>query len=429
MVRLKPAIAAAPSTRIERVISPMGIEAWLVEDYTVPIVSMDFAFVGGGALDPAAKAGLSTMMSGLYDEGAGALTAQAFQEKLEETAIELDFSSSKDRVEGSLRTLVGNADTAFEMLALAINQPRFDEDAVQRVRAQIGAGLRRAESDPDSVVWKAFQARAYPGHPYGRSDKGTLATIAAITREDLVAAHRARLSRGTLKIAAVGAISAADLGRAVDRVFGPLPASVMHDKVADTVLAGLGERVISTLDVPQSTLVFGRPGLARKDADFMAAYVVNHILGGGSFTSRLWTEVREKRGLAYSVWSQMATARHAAAFYAGTATGNERAAEALAIIQAEIDRMADKGPTKGELGKALQYLIGSYALRFDTSRKIAGHLVEIQVEDLGIDYIALRNERLAGVTLADTRRAAGRLLGDGRMLLSVAGQPQAISAT
>ena len=429
MANLKPDIAAAPSTRIQQVISPLGIEVWLVEDYTVPIISMDFAFVGGSALDPAEKAGLSYMMSGLYDEGAGELSAQAFQEQLEDTAIELGYSSTKDRIEGSLRTLAGNADKAFEMLAMTVNQPRFDEDAVQRVCAQIGAGLRRAESDPDTVAWKAFQKRAYAGHPYGRSDKGTLQTIATISRADLVAAHRARLSRGTLKIAAVGAINAADLGRAVDRVFGALPASVMHDQIADTALAGLGERVISTLDVPQSTLVLGRPGLARKDADFMAAYVVNHVQGGGSFTSRLWNEVREKRGLAYSVWSQMATSRHSAAFYASTTTGNERAAESLAIIQAEIDRMADKGPTKTELAKALQYLIGSYALRFDTSRKIAGHLVEIQVEDLGIDYIALRNERLAGVTLADTRRAAGRLLGDGKMLVSIAGQPQGITAT
>lgn len=426
----KPArIAAAPSTRIDRVISPAGIEAWLVEDYTVPIISMDFAFIGGGALDPKDKAGLSYLMSGLYDEGAGQLDAQQFQEQLEDKAIELSFSSNRDRVEGGLRTMQRHADAAFEMLALALNQPRFDELAVERVKAQIMAEIKRSETDPDSMVWKAFQARAYGDHPYGRSDKGTLASVSGLTRADLVAAHTGRLSRGTLKIAVVGAISAEALGRALDRVFGALPASVMHDVIADTAIAHLGQRMISPLDVPQSTLALGRPGLRRNDADFMAAYVVNHILGGGSFTSRLWTEVREKRGLAYSVWSQMSTSRHAASFFAGTATSNEKVAESLAILEREVVKMAEKGPTKTELQKAQQYLIGSYALRFDTSRKIASHLVEMQVEDLGIDYIATRNERMAAVTLEDTRRAAHRLIGDGQMLVSVAGQPQGIPAS
>jgi len=422
-------LAAAPSTLIQRVISPKGIEAWLVEDYTVPIVSLDFAMIGGAALDPADKAGLSYFMSGLLDEGAGTMNAQAFQEKLEEHAIELGFNSSRDRMEGTLRTLSRNLDQAVKLLALAINAPRFDEDAVERGRAQIMARLKRVETDPDNLVWKAFHRRAYAGHPYSQPDKGAAATIPAITRDDIVAVHKARLSRGRLRIAAVGAISPAELGKAVDRLFAALPAREMHDSIPDTTLQGVGERLVTTLDVPQSTLALGRPGIARNDPDFMAAYVVNHILGGGSFTSRLWTEVREKRGLAYSVWSQMSTARHSAAFFAGTSTSNDRVAESLRIIEAECARMSAKGPTRSELDAAMRYLLGSYALRFDTSRKIAGHLVEIQVEDLGIDYIATRNEKLAAVTLADTRRAAARMIGDGKMLVSVCGQPKGIAAS
>ena len=421
-------VAAAPSTIIQRVISPKGIEAWLVEDYTVPIVSLDFAMIGGAALDPADKAGLSYFMSGLLDEGAGTMNAQAFQEKLEENAIELGFSSSRDRIEGSLRTLARNVDQAVKMLALAVNDPRFDEDAVTRGRAQIIARLRRVETDPDNLVWKALNQRAYAGHPYGQPDKGSMTTVPNITRDDLVSAHKARLSRGRLRIAAVGAINASDLGKAIDKVFAGLPAREMHDQVADATFQGVGERLVTTLDVPQSTLALGRPGLGRKDPDFMAAYVVNHVLGGGSFTSRLWTEVREKRGLAYSVWSQMSTGRHSATFLAGTSTSNERVAESLRIIQDECARMAEKGPTKSELEQAMKYLLGSYALRFDTSRKIAGHLVEIQVEELGIDYIATRNEKLAAVTLAETRRAAGRMIGDARMLVSVVGQPKGVTA-
>lgn len=418
--------AAAPTTRIQEIVSPGGVKAWLVEDYTVPLVSMDFAFIGGGALDPAEKPGLSYLMSGLYDEGAGPFDAQAFQERLDDTAVELSFSSNRDRFEGSLRTLVAQLDTAFELLALAINEPRFDEEAIQRVKAQIGAGLKRAETDPDSLVWRALGRRGYAGHPYGMPEKGTLETLPGLTRGDILAAHGARLSRETLRIAVVGAISASDLGKALDRAFGALPATVALGTIADIAFQGMGERIVTPLSVPQSTVAMGRPSLNRRDPDFMAAYVVNHILGGGSFTSRLWNEVREKRGLAYSVWSQMSTARHAATFYVGTATSNERVAESISIIEGEIAKMAAKGPTAGELKKAQQYLIGAYALRFDTSRKIASHLVEIQVEEMGIDYIATRNSRMAAVSLADTQRAAERLLGDGSLLISIAGQPHGL---
>lgn len=422
-------VSAAPSTRIQEVVSPLGLRAWLVEDYTVPLVSMDFAFIGGSARDPEGRAGLSYLTSGLFDEGAGPYDAQAFQEKLDDSAIELGFNSNRDRFEGSLRTLVANLDASIAMLAMALNEPRFDEDAIQRVKAQISAGLKRAETDPDSVVWRALNRRAFAGHPYGRPDKGTLESLPGITRADIIGAHKARLSRDTLRIAVVGAISAADLQRALDRAFGGLPAGADADTIADVTMQGVGERLVATLPVPQSTVAMGRPGLTRHDPDFMAASIANHILGGGSFTSRLWQEVREKRGLAYSVWSQMSTARHAAAFYVGTATSNERVGESIAIITAEIEKMAAKGPTAHELKRAQQYLIGAYALRFDTSRKIASHLVEIQIENLGIDYIANRNGLMAAVTLADAKRAAARLLGDGKMLMSVAGQPQGYAAS
>lgn len=422
-------VAAAPSTRIQHVISPKGIEAWLVEDYTIPIVALDFAFMGAGALDPADKSGLTYLMTGLLEEGAGKLDATAFQEKLEDSAIELTFNAGRDRVEGSMRTMQSTLDQAFKMLALAINEPRFDEDALERGKTQMIARLKRGETDPDHLTWKALHARAFAGHPYGRPEKGTFASIPTLTREDCVDVHTSRMARSRLKIAVVGAISAAELGKGLDRVFAGLGDVPLSQTIADVSIQGLGEKLVTTLDVPQSTLALARPGIFRKDPEFMAAYVVNHILGGGSFTSRLWTEVREKRGLAYSVWSQMSSGSHAAAFFAGTSTSNERVAESLKIIEAECLKMADKGPTGSELTKALKYLIGSYALRFDSSRKIAGHLVELQIEGLGIDYIAQRNQLVAAVTLADAKRAARRLIGDGKMLVSVCGKPKGIVAS
>lgn len=427
MPSLTAAAAGAPAANIQRVVSPAGIEAWLVEDYTVPVVSMDFAFIGGSALDPTNRNGLSNLLSGLYDEGAGDLDAQAFQEKLEEYAVEINFSCAKDKLEGSLRTLAGNFETATEMLALAVNAPRFDADAVKRVKAQIVAGLKRDENDPDQMVWRAFQAAAYPDHPYGRPTQGTIKNVTALKRADTVAAHPKRMTRDCLRIGIVGAIGAKALAQALDRIFGGLPATAERPAVPATLMAGLGTSRVVPVAVPQSTLALGRPAPARKDPDFLAIYAVNHILGGGAFTSRLWNEVREKRGLAYSVWSQLSTGRSANAFLAGTTTSNEKAAEALSIIRDEVRRMADAGPTADELDRAKKFLIGSYALRFDTSRKIAGNLVELQVEDMGMDYVATRNERLAAVSLDDARRAAQRLLGDGALLVAAAGQPTGIA--
>ncbi|HRJ69518.1 MAG TPA: pitrilysin family protein, partial [Beijerinckiaceae bacterium] len=418
MPSLTAAAVGAPAANIQRVVSPKGIEAWLVEDYTVPIVSMDFAFIGGAALDPSDRNGLSNLMSGLYDEGAGDFDARAYQERLEEYAVEISFSSSKDKLEGSLRTLVENLQTAVDLLALAVQAPRFDEDAVQRVKAQIIAGLKRDENDPDYKVWRAFQQAAYPGHPYGRPTLGTIESVTALTRDDILASHQARLTREGLRIGVVGAIGPQALSKALDTIFGALPATAAQPAIADTAMAGLGTNRIVPVAVPQSTLALGRPAPGRKDPDFLAVFVVNHVLGGGAFTSRLWNEVREKRGLAYSVWSQLSTGRHANAFLAGTTTSNERAAESLAIIRQEVLRMAESGPTADELDRAKKFLIGSYALRFDTSRKIAGNLVELQVEDMGMDYIATRNERLAALSLDDSRRAAGRLLGDGALLVA-----------
>lgn len=423
---LKEGAAASPATKVQIVRSKAGVEAWLVENYTVPVISMDFAFVGGASLDPAPKHGLARLLAETLDEGAGAYDAQAYQERLEEYAIEISFDASKDKVDGGLRTLAENRDVAFEMLALTVNRPRFDEDAVKRVKSQMVAGLKRDENDPDFNVWRAFQARGFPNHPYGRNNRGGVATVSALSREDCVKAHGARFARDALKVAVVGAIDAERLGAALDEIFGALPAKGESAPIADAEMTGLGGAAVVPLKIPQTTLALGRPGLRRSDPDFLAAYVVNHVLGGGAFTSRLWNEVREKRGLAYSVWSQLSTGRHANSFLAGTATSNERAKDSLSIIQDEVKRMADAGPTADELDKAKKFLIGSYALRFDTSRKIAGNLVEIQLEDMGLDYIATRNEKLAAVTREDATRAARRLLGNGALLVAAAGKPVGI---
>jgi zinc protease len=418
---------SSAATRIERVVSPGGIEAWLVREPAVPLVAMEFAFKGGSTQDPEGRAGTANLVSGLLDEGAGDLDSAAFHDRLDAKAIELRFSASHDHLHGSLKTLVENRDEAFDLLALAVNRPRFDAEPVERVRQQVLAGIRRKSTNANVVASEAWWATAFPGHPYGRPVEGTADSVAAITVDDFRTFVRDVMARDTLKVAVVGDIDAATLAPLLDKVFGGLPATGKRAQVADVAPQGLGQLKVLDLDVPQSVLAFGWPGLKRDDPDFMPAFVLNHILGGGTFSSRFYREVREKRGLAYSVYSYLMPMQHAGLMMGGVSTRNDRAAESLSVIEGEIARLAKEGPSEEELDKAKKYLIGSYALRFDTSGKIAGQLLQIQLDDLGIDFIHRRNDLVAAVTIADIRRVAARLLHE-KMLTTAAGRPTGLSS-
>lgn len=411
------------ASRIQRVVSKSGVEAWLVEDYTVPLIALEFAALGGSSQDPADKSGVAYFLSGILDEGAGPYDSAAFHERLDECAIELRFHADRDVFSGHLRTLTKRKDEAFEMLRLSLMEPRLDEEPLERVRHQIEAGIRHEMNDPDSVVSRAFFEAAFPDHPYGKQVHGSLESLPRIARDDLLAYQGRIIARDAIRIGVVGAIDAAALAEALDHVFGGLPASAKRNPVPDVAPAGVGSRKVIPLDIPQSSLRFGGPGLARRDPDWIPALVVNHILGGGVFSARLFREVREKRGLAYSVYSHLAPLQHSALFLGGTSTKNERTAESLALIESEIRSMADEGPTADELDKAKKYLVGSYALNFDTSTKIASQLVRIQLDDLGLDYMDRRNGLVQAVTLEEAKRVAKRLLGDGRLLVTVVGQP------
>jgi zinc protease len=417
----------AAATTIEPVVSPGGIEAWLVREPSVPLISLEFAFRGGATQDPADKAGLANMAMGLLDEGAGDLDSRAFQERLQAKAIELRFSAGRDTVAGSLRVLAEHRDEGVNLLRLALTAPRFDPDAVERIRGQVLSGLRRESTNPNELASLRWWATAFAGHPYGRPTKGTLETVPNITAADLKAYVGRVFARDTLKIAIVGNIDAAAAGTLVDTVFGALPAKADLAPVLAANPKGLGRRVVVELDVPQSVLVLGGEGIPRRDPDFMAAYIVNHILGGGSFSSRLYREVREVRGLAYSVYSTLVPLDHAALFMSATATRTDRTGQTLDVVENEISRLAESGPTADELDKAKSFLTGSYALRFDTSSKIANQLVAIQLDDLGIDYINKRNDLVRAVTLDDVKRVAKRLL-DGGLLVTVVGRQQGLAA-
>lgn len=412
---------------IQEVTSPGGITAWLVEEHSVPLVAIRFAFEGGSAQDPDGKEGVAHFISAMLDEGAGELDAATFQERMEDIAMRMSFSQGRDSFYGSFQTLTENLDAAAGLLKLAITKPRFDDSAIERIRKQLVTSLAFAAKNPNQVAGKAWSETAFPGHPYGRSSKGTPESMAKITADDLHAYRDRVFAKSNLKVAVVGDIDAARLGALLDQVFGGLAAEPRLAQVA-AIKPAAGTIKVIDMPVPQSVAIFGFEGIARDDPDFVPAYVMNHILGGGGFASKLMEEVREKRGLAYSVYSYLQPYDRAAIFAGSVATKNEKLKESLDVIRAEIKQMAQEGPSQTELDNAKSYLTGSYALRFDTSSKIASQLLGIQQEDLGLDYVNTRNELIAAVTLADIKRVAERMLKPENLIVAVVGQPQGLSA-
>jgi zinc protease len=413
------------AVNVRTLVTPRGVTLWLVESYAVPLVSLEFAFRGGSSQDPADKAGMGMMFASLLDEGAGDLDAQAFQRALDERAIEISFHADRDAMTGRMRTLVKNLDRAAELLRLAVNQPRFDEEPFIRVREHANARLRHDANDPGSVAAKAWKANAFPSHPYGHPTDGSLESLALIERADLLAAAKRLLARDQLVIAIVGAIDEKGAAELVDKAFADLPARAELKPVAAVSFAGLGKIDAITIDVPQSTIRFGRPGLMREDPDYIASVVAAHVLGGsGNMTSRLFREVREKRGLAYTVFGNFYAYDHGAFYYGGTTTKNERARESFDVASHEIRDVALKGLSEEELEKGKTYLIGSYPLRFDTSVKIASQLVHIQLEGRSPEWLVDRNLEIAAVTRESLKRAANRAFGDGSLYTTVVGKPE-----
>jgi zinc protease len=427
LVALCAAASGASAMTIEKIVSPSGIPAWLVREHAVPLVALNYAFHGGSSQDDADKAGTANLAADMLDEGAGPLDSKAYHERLEDHAIELGFGVGRDYFRGSLRTLDEHRDEAFDLLHLALTAPRFDADAVERVRGQVLAQLRRETTNPNNLASQRWWQTAFPGHPYGRESEGTLETVPRIAAADLRGYVQRVFARDGLTVSIVGDIDADTAGKLIDRAFAGLPATSKLKPVPPANPSNLGRQIVIDVNVPQAVVNFGGQGIARHDPDFMAAYIVNHILGGGSFSSRLYREVREKRGLAYGVSDSLVWFRRAAVVIGGTATSADRTADALKVIESEIKRMAENGPTADELEAAKSFIKGSYALSLDTSSKIAAQLTQIQIDDLGIDYIQRRSALIDAVTIDDAKRVAKRLYGGG-LLVTVAGRPKGLTS-
>lgn len=413
----------ARATDVQRVVSPGGIEAWLVEEHAIPLISVEAMFRGGSGLDPVGKEGLATLASGLIDEGAGDYDSEAFLRGLVDRSIRLGANATQDNFTIEVETLSIHRDFAFEMMGLALSAPRYDPDAIERVRQQLLVEVVQNERAPDWVSAMTWYETVYPSHPYGRALEGTAESLNAIDRADLQAFARERFARDNLIVAVVGDITPAELAPLLDQTFGALPATSSPWDVDEAGFANAGALRIVERNIPQSVVFFGLPGIKRADPDFYAAYVMNHILGGGSFTSRLTDEIREKRGLAYSVYTYLSPLRHGGLLLGSVGTRNDRVAESLDLIRAEFARLRRDGVSADELADAKTHVTGAFPLRFDSNDRVARILLSMQYNDLGIDYIDRRNGYIEAVTLDDVNRVAQRLLVPEDLTVVVVGAP------
>lgn len=413
------AMPAGAAVKIEEVTSGKGVTAWLVEDHSRPIITFQFSFKSGTTQDPAGKEGLANLMSGLFDEGAGDLNSDAFQKRLDELGAEMSFEAEQDTILGQIRMLAENSEEVLELLRLAVTSPRFDAEPVERIRSQVAVQIRSDERDPRKKGREALARALYGDHPYARPSEGTLESLAAVTPEDLKAFHKRVFARSNLTIGVVGDIDGKTLSTVLDEVFGELPAEAELKPVAD-IEPRLDQEVRIDYPLPQATLHMVYPGVDRDDPQFFAAYLMNHILGGGTFSSHLFDEVREKRGLAYNASSYLASRDHVQTLGISTATNAAQAEKTLAVVEEVVGKMRDEGPTAEELAAAKTHIIGAYPINhLDSSTSIARTLVGLQEDDLGIDYIVRRADIINAVTLEEVNEAARRLLTDKPALLVI----------
>ena len=419
-----PTGALQSTARVEEVVSARGVRAYLMRESAIPFLSLSLHFRGGAAADPPDRQGLAYMATGLLDEGAGPYDSEAFRAEIDDHALRLSFEADRDGIAGELRTLTANRAHAFELLRLALTEARFDPEPVERVRSQILADLRRREADPDYLASRGWFAAAFPDHPYGRPSRGTAASIAAITVADCRDFAARHLARDRLMVGVAGDITPDELAPLLDATFGDLPDGGALPELAP-VAPRVGRTEVVRLAIPQSVVVFGHAGLDRHDPDYYAGYVANYILGGGGFSSRLLEEVREKRGLAYSAYSYLHELDRSPLWLGGVATNNQQVGQSLAIVRAELARMARGELDETDLANARTYLTGSFPLRLTSNDQIAKMLAGMLVHDLGRDFLERRNALVEAVTLDDLKRVAARLF-SGELLVSVVGDPEGL---
>ncbi|WP_417586621.1 M16 family metallopeptidase [Pararhodobacter oceanensis] len=415
----------AAAVDITPVTSPSGHEAWLVEEHSIPFVSIEVIFTGGASIDPEGQSGAVSLMTALLNEGAGDLNAQDYAAALEALAGSVSFTAGRDSVSMSIRALSENRDQVIDLAILALTDPHFESQSLERVRGQMVASLESDARDPNTIAQHNFAALGYAGHPYARPSDGTADSVAALSLDAILHAHQTAFTSDLAYVGAAGDITAAELGAITDRILDQLPQSTATLPEYQAFDAEPGITVID-FPGPQSVIQFGHAGMHYDDDDFMAAYLINTVFGGGGFSSRLMTQIREERGLTYGIYTSLASSRFGDSYVGRFSTANASAAEAIELVRAQYEWLANGGITQEDLDRAQTYLTGAYALRFDGNASIANIMASMQFQDYPLDYVNIRNDLVRAVTLEDIQRVAAQLAQPEALHFVVVGQPEGL---
>jgi zinc protease len=410
---------------IKEIATTSGITAWLVEDHSLPIISLQFSFKGAGAArDGKDKQGLARLLSNTMDEGAGDLTSQEFQKALSDHSITLRFNSGRDNFGGQLKTLSRYQDKAFKLLKLALNSPRFDAEPVERMRQANLSRIKQSMGDPEWINARIFNDVAFAGHPYALNSGGTLTSLKNITAQDLKNHHQTWLTRDNLRIGVTGDITEDKLKDILNDIFGELPKSSPKNDNQNFTLQNTGKTFVYNKDIPQTIITSALPSIKINDPDYYILRVMNYIYGGGGFGSRLMEEAREKRGLTYGIYSGPMNQDNINIINISTSTKNESTNEMLSIISEEMKTMSNTLVSEDELNSAKSYMTGSMPLSLTSTDKVSGILLNMQLNDRQIDYLDHYKSHINAVTREDIQRVAKNLLTPNKLLTVMVGQPE-----
>ena len=416
-----PALAA----NVQEVKTNSGITAWLVEEHSQPLIAINVAFHdSGAAYDPDGKQGRTEIVSSLLMEGAGNMDADEFNIALENSALRLGFSADKDNFYGNLETLSEHKDKAFEYLGLALTNPRFDDKAVTRVKSQTISAIKEEQEKPNYRLSRAWRAQIFGNHPYARDEAGTVISVEALNTADFRYFTSHYLTRENIVISVVGDITPAELADLLDKNLANLPEKYAPDTVvSDIKLPETAKQIVISQDIPQTMVRFGMQGIKRDDPDFIPAFIMNYMLGGGGLTSRLAVEIREKRGLTYGINTSLAPMRHGELFEGSFATRNEKVGEAIVALKETLKDYANNGASEAELADAKKYLTGSFVVGLSSNESIVNFLAMTQLQHLGIDYMEKRNNLIRDVTNSQIKNIANQLIQLDKLQVVMVGKP------
>ncbi|MFZ4761670.1 MAG: M16 family metallopeptidase [Alphaproteobacteria bacterium] len=415
---------AAPN--IQKVTTPAGLQLWLVSSPRVPVIALSFSFKGGMIYDPPGKEGLAYMATALLDQGAGELDTESFNRRLTENSISMGFSAGRDWISGSVYGLKSHQDMAFPLLRSALTAPMFAPSSVERVRGQIQAQIANNLSQPSWIAARVFNEKNFIGHPYSQPGQGTPESIKNITVDDLRQFAKTRLVKKHLLITVAGDTTPEEIAPIVDNIFAGLPEGEDSPPVADISPQAAGKLFVVNLPLPQSFVQFAQDGISPQSPDYHAALIINHVLGGGGFDSRLMDNIREKNGLTYGVSTGLTNMEHASLLGGAYSSDNQKVLEALKKLKEEWALMAEKGITPEELQHAQQFLKGSFALEMTSTREISGLLLALRQLGRDPDYINQRNGLIDKVTVADIKNLAKKWLDPKHVGVVLVGNPPAI---